>query len=92
MPPGALVDPKHLDILGFVAGLLTTAAFVPQVVQVVRSRSARDVSLATFVLMSIGVSLWLAYGLFMGALPVILANAVTLVLVASIVVCKLRFK
>ena len=86
------MDPTHVDALGLVAGCLTTAAFVPQVVQVVRSRSARDVSLATFALFSAGVALWLVYGVVLGAVPVILANAVTLVLSVAILVCKLRFK
>ncbi len=81
-----------LDALGLVAGALTTAAFVPQVVRVWRTRSTRDISLAMFLLLSVGLILWLIYGLCIGSTPVIAANAVTLVLALTILVAKVRFK
>jgi MtN3 and saliva related transmembrane protein len=77
--------------LGHVAGTLTTLAFVPQVVRVLRTRQTRDISLAMFLLFVIGVALWLVYGLQVGAVPVVLANGATLVLALVILVCKLRF-
>jgi MtN3 and saliva related transmembrane protein len=77
--------------LGFVAAFCTTAAFVPQLVRVMRLRSARDISLPTFLLFSVGVFLWLLYGLYTGSKPVIASNAVTLVLSVSILVLKLRY-
>lgn len=79
------------DALGLLAGVLTTLAFVPQVIRVWRTRSARDLSLASFAIFTVGVALWLAYGIAIGALPVIVANAVTLVLAGAILVMKLVF-
>jgi MtN3 and saliva related transmembrane protein len=79
------------DAIGIVAGVLTTLAFVPQVIRVWRTRSARDLSLASFAIFTAGVALWLLYGVAIDALPVIVANAVTLVLAAAILVMKLAF-
>ncbi len=80
------------DVLGLAAGTLTTVAFVPQVVKTWRSRSADDLSLSMFLIFSLGVALWFAYGLVTGALPVILANAVTLVLALAILGMKFLFR
>ncbi|MBI4393430.1 MAG: SemiSWEET transporter [Euryarchaeota archaeon] len=80
-----------VTILGIVAGTLTTSALLPQILQTWRTRSARDVSLPMFVVFCAGISLWLVYGLILGALPLILANGVSLVLGLSMVALKLRF-
>jgi MtN3 and saliva related transmembrane protein len=80
-----------VQTLGFVAAFCTTAAFVPQLVRVLRFRSARDISLPTFLLFSVGVFLWLLYGLYTGSKPVIASNIVTLVLSLSILFLKLRY-
>jgi MtN3 and saliva related transmembrane protein len=66
-------------------------AFVPQLLRVVKLRSAREISLGTFLLFSIGVALWLLYGLYTGSKPVIASNLVTLALSLSILVLKLRY-
>ena len=79
------------DILGLLAGFLTTIAFVPQVWRIWKTRSARDVSLPTFAAFTVGVATWLAYGILHNELPIILWNAVTLVLAGAIVVMKIRF-
>jgi len=81
----------RIDSLGYAAAFLTTAAYVPQLVRVLRLRSARDISLPTFMMFAIGVTLWLFYGLFTGSRPIIASNSVTLVLAVSIVVLKLRY-
>lgn len=80
-----------IDLIGYVAATCTTLAFLPQLVRVLRLRSARDISLGMFSIFSAGTALWLAYGLFAHARPVIAANLVTLVLSISILVLKLRF-
>jgi len=84
-------DNPAIDNIGFLAASLTTAAFVPQLVRVIRLRTARDISLPTFLMFSLGVFLWLVYGLFTGSRPIIASNAVTLVLSVSILILKLRF-
>lgn len=81
-----------LDLLGYVAGALTTAAFVPQLVKTWRSRSAGDLSYGMMAVFSTGVALWLAYGIVLESWPVILANAVTLVLALAILALKVRFE
>ncbi len=78
--------------IGIAAAVLTTTAFAPQAIQAWRTRSTKDVSLAMFSLMVSGIVLWLAYGLLINDLPLIVANAVTLVLAGSILVAKIRFR
>ena len=80
-----------IDIIGSVAAFLTTIAFVPQVIKIWRSRSAADISLPMYVVFTLGVTLWLAYGVLLGALPIIIANCVTMLLSVSVVAMKLRW-
>ena len=80
------------DLVGFTAGICTTAAFAPQVVKTLRTRSTRDISLGMYVLLAIGSILWLIHGLQVGSSPVVAANAVTLALVGVMLVMKLRYK
>jgi len=79
------------SIIGFVAATLTTISFVPQVIKVWRSRSTHDVSLGMYALFTLGVAMWLAYGLLIHSWPVILANFVTLLLAGMVLVMKLKF-
>ena len=79
------------DWLGTFAGFCTTIAFLPQVFQVWRSRSARDISLAMYAVFTLGVVCWLAYGWMLMVWPIIIANIVTLVLVAAVIAMKLRW-
>ena len=78
------------NVLGGVAGVLTTLSFVPQVIKTWRTRRADDISLGMLLLFIAGVALWCAYGLLTGAAPVIVANAMTLVLAVAMVIMKLR--
>lgn len=78
--------------LGAAAGVLTTVAFLPQVLRTWRRRSADDISALTFGLFSIGVALWLAYGILLQLWPIVLANGVTLGLAVLILWAKLRFR
>lgn len=82
---------SQVEYVGFVAAFCTTTAFVPQLLRVIRLRSARDISLGTFLMFSIGVFLWLLYGLSTGSKPVIASNAVTLVLSLGILTLKIRY-
>lgn len=79
-------------LIGFVAGTLTTLAFLPQVIKTWRTKSSNDLSIGTLGMICTGVSLWLVYGLLIGDLPIIAANAVTLVLVASVFVLTLVYR
>ena len=79
-----------LDLIGLAAGFLTTVAFVPQVLKVWKTRSARDLSLAMYLVFTTGVALWLLYGILIDSRPLVVANAVTFVLALFILVMKLR--
>jgi MtN3 and saliva related transmembrane protein len=79
------------DMLGYVAAALTTVAFVPQALKTVRSRDTSGISLRMYVTVTTGVALWLVYGLALSALPIILANSITLPLAATILALKLRY-
>lgn len=81
-----------ITLLGLGAGILTTFSLIPQVMKIWRSRSARDISLGTYAIFSVGISLWIAYGVVIASVPVILANTVTLFLALVILSFKLRFK
>jgi len=81
-----------IQVLGLLAGALTTAAFLPQVLKTWKSRSAKDLSLGMFSLFCLGVALWLAYGLAVKDVPIIAANLLTLLLASTLLFFKLRFK
>jgi MtN3 and saliva related transmembrane protein len=83
---------ESANTLGLIAGALTTVAFIPQVIKTWKSRHTHDISLGMFAIFSVGVFLWLLYGIQIGAMPIVLANLVTLVLALTILVFKLRYK
>ena len=85
-----MLDVIHPDVIGGVAAVLTTIAFLPQVIKSWRSGSTRDVSLGMFAILNTGIVLWLVYGLILGSKPLIFANAVTLFLTGTILVLKIR--
>ncbi|HEY8512826.1 MAG TPA: SemiSWEET transporter [Cyclobacteriaceae bacterium] len=81
-----------IQMLGLVAGACTTIAFLPQVIKTWKSRSAKDLSLSMFSIFTLGVSLWLVYGFLDNNIPVIAANLITLMLAATLLVFKFRFR
>ncbi len=80
-----------IDAIGYMAATMTTVSFLPQLIRVVKLRSARDISLTMFLVFSTGTFFWLMYGLLSHSAPVWIANAVTFVLSMSILILKLRF-
>jgi MtN3 and saliva related transmembrane protein len=83
--------PLVTEAIGMIAGTLTTIAFVPQLLRIYRTKSARDVSYLTFGIFSVGVALWLAYGLLIRSPAIIAANVVTLLLATAVLVLKARY-
>ena len=81
-----------VTLIGFAAGTLTTLSFVPQVVKSYRTKRCDDLSAGMLLAFTSGVVLWLVYGLFLHSAPIISANAVTLALLAVILVMKLRYR
>jgi MtN3 and saliva related transmembrane protein len=81
-----------LEWTGYVAATLTTLAFVPQAWKTIRSKDTRSISLGMYVVFTIGIGFWLAYGFVLDSIPMILSNIVTFGLSATILVMKLKYK
>ena len=79
------------ELIGYLAALLTTISFVPQVWHTYRTRDVSGISLGMYVVFAAGVFLWLVYGLVLGAWPIVVANALTLALAIAILAMKLRW-
>ena len=82
---------NYTDWIGYAAAFLTTASFVPQAWLTFKTRDVRGVSLGMYSAFTLGIALWLAYGLLIEAWPVVIANIITLALAASILAMRLRF-
>ena len=80
-----------IDFVGASGAVLTTLCWLPQVLKVIREKETRALSLAATVAFSVGVVLWLVYGLAIGDWPLIGSNAATLALMAPILAMKLRY-
>lgn len=77
------------DLIGYVAAFMTTAAFVPQALKSWRTRDLSGVSLSMYSLFTLGVALWLLYGIALQSWPIILANAITLSLAGLVLSLKI---
>lgn len=81
----------NLEWFGYAAAALTTGSFIPQAVMTIRTRDTRGISRGMYAMFTVGVALWLTYGIVIGSWPMIAANTDTLLLAASILALKLRF-
>jgi MtN3 and saliva related transmembrane protein len=79
------------DLVGYLAAALTTCSFIPQAWLTFRTRDVRGVSLGMYTAFTMGIALWLLYGLLLSAWPIVVANAITLALAAAILLMKLRY-
>ncbi|MFA4877268.1 MAG: SemiSWEET transporter [Methanoregula sp.] len=79
-------------LIGYIAGILTTISFIPQVARAWRLKETRDLSLAMLLLFSAGVLLWTLYGLWVSSLPIIAANLITFILILVLLWLKFRYK
>lgn len=80
-----------IDVLGMIAATLSTVSFLPQVIKVWQTRSTKDLSTITLIALNLGIFLWLIYGLLIGKAPVIVANAVTLILTLTMLFLKRKY-
>jgi MtN3 and saliva related transmembrane protein len=87
---GLLPTGIDMEWMGYLAAVLTTVAFVPQALKTIRSRDTGGISLAMYVVFTIGVACWFGYGVALGSWPMILANVITFVLAATILGLKLK--
>ena len=81
-----------ITLIGLCAAALTTLSFVPQAVQVIRTRNTKDLSLSMYIIFTGGVLLWLVYGFLIGDVPIMFCNTITLVLAVIILGMKLKYK
>lgn len=79
-----------MEWIGFLAGALTTLSFLPQLLRVWRTRSARDISYGALFTFIAGIALWLLYGAEIHSESIVLANGITLVLNFSILALKIK--
>ncbi len=80
------------DWIGAAAATLTTASFVPQVLHTLRTKDVSGISLGMYSAFTLGICLWLVYGLLLDAWPIVIANAITEALAICILVMKLRYR
>jgi MtN3 and saliva related transmembrane protein len=80
------------ELIGYIAASLTTASFVPQAWKTFRSKDVSGISLVMYSMFTVGIALWLAYGVLLGAWPIVVANTVTLGLACAILAMKLRYR
>ena len=81
----------NVDIFGYLAAVLTTAAFLPQLIKTLKTKKAEDVSLTTLIMFIIGVLSWIIYGYKISSTPILIANLVTLILNLMILISKIYF-
>ena len=81
----------NVEIFGYIAAILTTAAFLPQLIKTLKTKKADDVSLITFIMFSIGVLCWIIYGYKISSIPILIANLITLILNLLILISKIYF-
>ncbi len=79
-------------IIGLVAATCTTISFLPQAIQVIKTKHTKDLSLWMYLTFTIGVFLWLVYGILVSDYPVIIANAITIIFASTILIMKLKYK
>jgi MtN3 and saliva related transmembrane protein len=87
----AIMTTDEINLIGYMAAACTTLCWLPQAVRTIRTRDTAAISLWTQALFAIGTMLWLIYGLYVASIPIILANAITLLLVLVILAMKIRY-
>ena len=81
----------NVDIFGYFAAILTTPAFLPQLIKTLKTKKADDVSLTTLIMFIIGVLSWIIYGYKISSTPIFIANLITLILNLLILIFKIYF-
>ncbi|WP_010298047.1 SemiSWEET transporter [Candidatus Odyssella thessalonicensis] len=78
-----------IELIGLSAGMLTTLAFLPQVIKVIKTHSVKNISVSMYIIFCLGLILWIIYGIYLDSTPIIIANTITLVLAAAILIMKI---
>ncbi|PQJ79500.1 SemiSWEET family sugar transporter [Polaribacter porphyrae] len=80
------------EVLGYLAAILTTISFLPQVFKIYKTKETKSISLSMYIVLTIGILLWLIYGIHLKSLPMILANSITLISLIYILLMKVKYK
>ena len=83
---------NYVDLFGFLAALLTTIAFLPQLYKTWQTKSADDVSLVMLILFITGLFCWIIYGLKINSIPILVANIITFIFNFSILILKISYR
>ena len=81
----------NIEFFGYIAAILTTAAFLPQLIKTLKTKKAEDVSLVTLIMFICGLGSWIIYGYEISSLPILIANIVTLILNLFILISKIYY-
>ena len=81
----------NIEFFGYIAAILTTAAFLPQLIKTLKTKKAEDVSLVTLIMFICGVGAWIIYGYKISSLPILIANIITLILNLFILISKIYY-
>ncbi len=81
----------NATLIGLAAGTLTTISFLPQVIKTWKSKSTKDISIGMYAALSVGLLLWIFYGLSIDSMPVIITNTVSLILTVLVLLLKIKY-
>ncbi len=85
------MDINYIAIIGLIAGTCTTISFLPQVIKIIKTKETKDISISMYIILATGMLLWIIYGIFIEALPVILANTISFVFATIVLSLKIRY-
>ena len=80
----------NVEVVGYIGATLTTSAFLPQTIKVIKTRDTQSISLTMYILFTAGVFFWLAYGVMIESVPVVVANLITIVFSSTILLLKIK--
>ena len=83
---------EPVTVIGLIAAAFTTFAYVPQAVKTIKTKDTKSLSLIMYVIMTVGIVLWLFYGVLKNDLPIIIANTITLLFAGIILILKIKYK
>ena len=87
-----MMEEHVIDIIGLIAGTCTTTSFVPQVIKMLKTGHARDISMGMYVVLTVGIFLWLVYGILLRRPPIMIANGMSFTLCLVVIGMKIRYE
>jgi len=81
-----------VELVGLIAGICTTVAFLPQIIKILKTKHVKDISLGMYIIMTSGIFLWMVYGILLGRIPIIFANGISFVLCFMVILAKIRYE